>query len=139
MSNTHFAIAIHTLTLLALEKGGPLSATHIAGSINTHPVFLRRVIAPLVRAGIVESTRGASGGISLLHAPDTITLQDVFAAVRGEEHFLETHPDPHPECPVGGKIEGILRPHFTNAEQALQSYFGSITVADMLEEIENAV
>lgn len=138
MSNTHLAIAIHALTLLALEKGRQLPATHIARSINTHPVFLRRVIAPLARAGLVESSRGVNGGVRLLRAPERITLRDVLAAVRGDGHFLDTHPDPHPDCPVGGKIEGVLRPLFANAEEALQNHLGQITVADVLANVKKS-
>jgi Rrf2 family protein len=138
MSNTHFAIAIHALTLLAMEQGRPLPATQIAASVNTHPVFLRRVLAPLQAAGIVESSRGISGGVRLLRSPDKISLREVFDAVGKGAHLLETHPDPHPDCPVGGHIEGVLTPLFAGAEAALQAYFGSVTVAEVLAEIKKS-
>jgi Rrf2 family protein len=45
--------------------------------------FLTKVIAHLVRAGLVTTNRGMGGGVSIARAPDEITLLDVLEAVEG--------------------------------------------------------
>jgi len=42
--------------------------------------FAKQIMQPLERAGLVRSTRGASGGYALGRAPETISLADIFAA-----------------------------------------------------------
>ena len=133
--NTHLAIAIHALTLLAQENNGPLSATYIAASIDTHPVFLRRVLNTLQKAGLIDSQRGANGGVRLLRPPEKITLLDVYSAISQGEDLLKIHPSPNPACPVGGKISGVLETHFEGAVQALQAYFNGVTIANLLADV----
>ena len=45
--------------------------------------FLTKVIAHLVRAGLVTTNRGMGGGVSIARAPEEITLLDVLEAVEG--------------------------------------------------------
>ena len=133
--NTHLAIAIHALTLLALENNGPLSATYMAASIETHPVFLRRVLNALQKAGLIDSQRGANGGVRLLRPPDKITLLDVYTAISQGEDLLKIHASPNPACPVGSKISSILETHFEGAVQALRTYFKGVTIANVLADV----
>lgn len=46
--------------------------------------FLPRVMADLVRAGLVEATLGRTGGYRLAKAPAAIPLLDVIEAVEGD-------------------------------------------------------
>ncbi len=45
--------------------------------------FLTKVIAHLVRAGLVATSRGMGGGISLTRSPEEITLLEILEAVEG--------------------------------------------------------
>ena len=64
-ANSQFAVAIHVLTILA--KGGDerVKSDYIAGSVNTNPVVIRRLLSNLQEANIVVSQVGAAGGTSL--------------------------------------------------------------------------
>lgn len=44
---------------------------------------MAHVVRPLVRAGILESREGISGGYRLLKDPATVTVQDIVAAEEG--------------------------------------------------------
>ena len=65
MQNSRFAVAIHTLVLLAAKVGKPTSSDYIAGSVGTNPVLIRRLMGDLRAAGIVGSRAGATGGFSM--------------------------------------------------------------------------
>jgi len=49
--------------------------------------FLTKVLQLLTQAGIVESTKGAKGGVRLGKDPDAITLFDIIAVIDGEGIF----------------------------------------------------
>jgi len=45
--------------------------------------YLQHLIAPLIAAGVVKSTRGAGGGVSLLKPPSEIRLSEVVQPLEG--------------------------------------------------------
>jgi Rrf2 family cysteine metabolism transcriptional repressor len=51
--------------------------------------YLEHIIAPLVTAGIVRSTRGARGGVSLARSPEKITLLEVIQILEGSTAPVE--------------------------------------------------
>ncbi len=134
-TNTQFAIAIHILTLLAQarESEEPLTSEIIAGSVNTHPVFIRRILGMLGRAGLVTSQPGVGGGWRLSGKPEEITLADIYRAV-DEGHLLALHHNtPNPNCLIGRNIQRTLTHYFTEAEQAFEQTLARQTIAQILE------
>src|SRR5258708_7865897 len=96
-----FAVAVQALVMLASSDRVCPSAT-IAGQVNSHAVFLRRVLAQLVRANIVEAREGRDGGYQLARPADQITLAEVFRAVKASG-ALAPLPEPPAElaCATG--------------------------------------
>jgi len=78
-----FAVAVHILVGLA-RSGCNLSSATIADQVHSHATFMRRILARLSHAGLVEAREGRDGGYSLKLPPEQITLADVFAAIRCE-------------------------------------------------------
>jgi len=135
MSNTRFTVAIHVLTLLALC--GPEAATSefIAGSVNTNPVVIRRILAGLRAAKLVGSQGGPGGGWRLLKDPARISLRDVLLA-SGEASLFQLHgTDPNPACPVGRSIQSLLAVRFQSAREALEKDLEGTTIAQLLAEV----
>jgi Rrf2 family protein len=133
--NSQFAIGIHILTLLAQNPEEPLTSEDIAGSVNTHPVFIRRILGMLNKAGLVTSQSGVGGGWRLRRAPKTITLLEVYHAV-DENHLLSLHHrSPNSACLVGRNIQSSLEDIFEEAEQALEQVLATRTVAQVLQMV----
>ena len=59
MQNSRFAVAIHTLVLLAVKAGKPTSSEYIAGSVGTNPVLIRRLMG--AHTFVYRATGGAIG------------------------------------------------------------------------------
>lgn len=57
-------------------------------------LYLERLIAPLVAAGIVRTTRGPKGGISLAKPPEQIKLSEVIQLLEGSTAPVECVNDP---------------------------------------------
>lgn len=134
--NSRFAVAVHALTLMSLEAR-PLTSEFIAGSVNTNPVVIRRVLALLRDARLVASRGGKNGGWQMLRAPEAITLRDVFRATEEPRLFGLPEQAPSPLCPVGSRIRPILDRQFELALQGMESALGRSTIADMLRQTKS--
>ena len=125
-------VATHVLTLLAYGGRKAMTSEFIAGSVNTNPVVVRRILGLLARAGLVATLEGAGGGVRLAKPAAEIDLRAVYAAVESDPLFALHPSDPNPLCPVGGTIQAVLTPTLDAAESALLGSLGKTTVADLL-------
>ncbi len=135
-TNSRFTVGIHILTLLAHGGGEAMTSEFIAGSVNTNPVVIRRLLSQLRGAKLVTSQGGPGGGWQLARPPRGITLRDIYLAMEGSTIF-PMHPNPpNPRCPVGSTIQGALSSHFDEARHALEEQLSKTTVADLVEEVK---
>lgn len=133
--NTRFAVAVHVLTLLQMQAGEPTSSEWIAGSVNTNPSLIRRLLSQLARAGLTTSQMGTGGGALLARPAQKITLADVYRAVLDEAVVIPMHSSPNPKCPVGKNIQAVLESRIHGAERALEAELSRTTIADLSEDI----
>lgn len=108
MTSSRFAVAVHTLTLMAWSEDEPLKSELVAKSVNTNPVVIRRILCELAHAGLVVSQTGSAGGSKLAWKPDEITLLDVYEAIECQGVFSLHRQHPSRRCPVGVNIETVL-------------------------------
>lgn len=75
---------LRALLDLALHQDeGPVLLKDIARRQEFSLPYLQHLIAPLIAAGVVKSTRGAGGGVSLLKPPSEIRLSEVVQPLEG--------------------------------------------------------
>ncbi|MDF2718835.1 MAG: Rrf2 family transcriptional regulator, partial [Paenibacillus sp.] len=82
--NSRFAVGVHILSLLEINKEGRNTSEYIAGSVNTNPVVVRRITGMLSKAGLVRTSPGVAGA-TLARPIEEITLYDVYKAVRDDD------------------------------------------------------
>ncbi len=135
--NSRFAVAVHVLALLAQAGQGtaPVTSESLAGSVNTNPVVIRRVLGSLRAARLVSSQGGNGGGWHLLRPPESITLRDVYCAIEDESLFALHHRAPNANCPVGRNIQDALTVRFAAAARAMEDELARATVADVLRDV----
>jgi Rrf2 family protein len=132
-ASCQFAIGVHTLALLAQSPDAFLTSNEIAESTMTHPVVVRRLMAALQEAGVVETQKGPGGGVRLARLPRQITLADVYQAVQTSEPLHLPHTPPNKNCPIGHAMQNILEDIFTRAELALTNELARTTLSEVLE------
>ncbi|BDU73598.1 Rrf2 family transcriptional regulator [Mesoterricola silvestris] len=135
-TSSRTTIAIHILTLLAFCGPEPLTSEFIAGSVNTNPVVIRRLLARLREAGLVGSQGGPGGGWQLLRAPGKVTLRDIHRAVEGGSLFALHTAGPNPQCPVGRTIQSALEGIYAAAQAALEAELGRTTLAHLVKDVK---
>jgi Rrf2 family transcriptional regulator, repressor of oqxAB len=132
-----FSMALHALALLAQNKDG-YSSSYIAGSVNTHAVFLRRVLKRLVEVGLIETREGRDGGYRLAKPADEILLSDVYVAMEMNRALAPSPADPNPMCPVGSGMPVVFDAIANEAEQAIIRTLQQYTVADVANQATSA-
>ena len=136
--SSRFVVATHVLTMLAYCEDEAVTSEYIAGSVNTNPVVVRRILGLLAKAGLVSTREGAGGGVRLARPADKIDLRDVYAAVETNALFALHPSGPNLQCPVGSTIQGALEPTLDAAEGALLGSLAKTTVADLVGRLGRA-
>ncbi len=82
--STRGRYATRTLLDLALhQRDGPVQLKDIARRQQISLGYLEHLITPLIAGGIVQSIRGARGGVWLVKTPEEIRLSDVIQLLEG--------------------------------------------------------
>ncbi|KAA6451005.1 Rrf2 family transcriptional regulator [Bacillus swezeyi] len=134
MVNTRLSVAIHILSLIASNPREQVSSEMIAGSVNTNPVVIRRMISLLKKADILTSRPGVAGA-SLKRDPADISLLDIYRAVQQQEELFAIHEKPNLNCPVGKQIQTTLDQTFLSVQQAMEHELASKSLKDVLTHL----
>ncbi|WP_202077510.1 Rrf2 family transcriptional regulator [Caldalkalibacillus salinus] len=134
--SSRFAVGIHILTLLEVNKEGVNSSDFIAGSVNTNPALIRKIIGMLKQADLVKVRPGVAGA-ELAKELDEITLLDVYRAVNvvQDQALFGVHENPNPACPVGRHIQDTIGSLFTTAQKAMEKALGHVTIRDVVQDV----
>ena len=137
-ASSRFAIAVHVLAVLAYQEGDLVTSAALAGSINTNPVIIRRLLLALQRARLVDTCKGAGAGSRLSRSPRRINLAEIYRAVEEAEPFSTPSRNPNAACPVGKCIRKVLDPVFASARSALERDLAKTTLADVMTTVKTA-
>jgi Rrf2 family protein len=135
-TSCRFAMAVHVLAVLAYKEGDRVTSAFLAGSVNTNPVIVRRLLLALQRAKLVETRKGAGAGSRLSRSPARINLAEVYRAVEEAEAFAKPSRKPNDGCPVGHCIRKCLDKIFVSAQSALERDLEKTTLAGVLDTIK---
>lgn len=80
--------------LAALGQGGRAPTSQIAVEQKIPSSFLAKIVSRLSISGIVQTSRGARGGVSLARRPEKISLLEVIEVIDGPISLNECVPSP---------------------------------------------
>jgi Rrf2 family protein len=119
--------------VLYLAELGPdhrASTSRIAEEKKIPPSFLAKIVSQLSVAGLLQTFRGARGGVSLARSPEEISFLEVVEAIDGPILLNECTID-ESSCSFGETC--MLRPVFCEAQSELVNRLDSMTFANALE------
>lgn len=136
MVTSRFAVGIHILSLLEINKDTVNTSDFLAGSVGTNPVVIRRITGMLSKAGLVDVKPGVAGAKLKKEAAD-ISLLDVYRAVNAveEDALFSVHDSPNPACVVGRNIQNAISPIFISAQKAMEDQLASVSIADVIYDL----
>lgn len=134
--SSRFSVGIHILTLIEMNKEGVNTSEFLAGSVNTNPAVIRKIMGMLKTANLVNVRPGIAGA-TLQKELSEITLLDVYKAVNvvQEKELFSIHENPNPNCTVGSNIQETIIPLLEIAQNALEKALGTITIEDVVKGI----
>lgn len=125
--------ALRMLAALVRDPGGVVSVRTAAREGDVPYSFARSIQHDLGVAGIVENSRGATGGMRLAVDPHEVTLLDLVEAVQGPVVISGCRCQDN-----GGPCHNIESCPFTcvwaNAERLLRAYFSRVTLYQLVAE-----
>ena len=136
--SSRFTIALHIFTCVEVFKDEyKVTSDFLAGSINTNPVVIRKILTQLRNAGLITVARG-TGGVTPTRPLSDITFYDVYQAIEPVENgdLFHFHEAPNPECPVGRNIHGLLDGKLKAIQSAMEDEMKKYTIEDLREGIQ---
>lgn len=133
--NTKCSIALHCLVFISeYENKVKVTSELLAKSTGCNSAAIRSILNVLQKAGIISIVRGI-GGAYLSRAPESLTIWEVYHALEpdGLENFIGFHPNPSDKCPVGKRIQAVLKKPYEEIGAAVQETMEEITLQQLLD------
>lgn len=111
-------------------SGEPVRVRDIAEAHGIPSRFLVQILLQLKAAGLVASTRGASGGYQLVQPPDEIGLDEVMAVVEGKDE------GPTSNLRHRSAAAAVLLDSWRAAHRAQTAILSSVSFAQLLERAQ---
>jgi Rrf2 family protein len=121
--------ALRAVTEVAQLPEGERAPTAVIAERQNIPLpFLAKIVSQLAVKGILEATRGASGGVSLARPAENITLLDVIEAIDGPVTLNRCVHNPD-ACEMSSSCP--IHPIFVDTQQMLVDMLQRTTFADV--------
>ncbi len=114
------------------ESGAPVQLRKLTEKHDIPSQFLVQILQQLKAAGIVQSTRGATGGYTLCCPPAEITLWSVLLATKGAEPNQPTSPTHSP-------YQRVIRDAWSEVADSQEQILRGMTMASLLEKARDDV
>jgi Rrf2 family transcriptional regulator, repressor of oqxAB len=137
MIDMRFSTALQMVLSVALadQDGFRCTSRTLAEGLDTNASFIRKLLIPLTREGMIVAAIGKGGGLHLGRAAEQITLRDVYLAVMADKRILVAREDLTPRCRISANINEFFSEVATDAETAMLNALGHRNIADGLAEI----
>lgn len=113
------------------ESGEPVRIREIAENHGVPSRFLVQILLQLKGAGLVVSTRGATGGYQLAKDPEEITLGEVLAVVDGQSTDLSSNAQRETAT------TRVLMQNFRHMAAVQREILASTTFADLAGQLQS--
>lgn len=129
--STRTRYGTRALLELALHWGKePVLLKAIAQRQQIPLPYLEHLIGPLVQGGIVKSTRGRRGGVSLLKPPEEVILSEVIQLLEGSIIVVECIDNPE-SCSRSDLC--VTHDIWDEVKEAISKVLECVTLQDLVE------
>lgn len=132
---SEFCVAVHALVFLN-HKGGTVSSEELAQNICTNPARVRKVMAKLKRAGLVETKEGADGGYLFEENPAKVSLETVSQALNIA--FVSSawrSGNTEMKCLIASGMADIMDTIYRDLDHLCKEHLDKISIRDLEDKI----
>jgi len=137
MIDLRFSTALQMVLSVALadRDGFRCTSRTLAEGLGTNASFIRKLLIPLTREGMIVASIGKGGGLHLGRAAEQITLRDLYLAMMEDKKILVAREDVAARCRISANINEFFAEVATDAETAMLDTLGRRNIADSLAEL----
>ena len=95
--------------------------------------YLEQIVAPLSKAGLVESGRGSQGGYRLTKAPADYTAGEILRAIEGSVAPIPCLGSETNECPMSDQC--FTLPFWAGLDDVINQYIDSVTLEQLAQSL----
>ena len=130
--------AVHILVYL--EILGSNSSSAIADSVNSNPSLIRRLIARMVKAGILDRS-GQRGEINIrLTRPAVkVNLLQIYQAVEDHQQFLDVDQEVNRLEPLGRSMPAVLSGEYDRVQTAAEQEMAKISLESIVDQVKGKI
>jgi Rrf2 family transcriptional regulator, iron-sulfur cluster assembly transcription factor len=130
MLNQSAEYALRAMLFMAQGGAGAYKAPDIASALGLPNTYLSKVMHQLVKAGVLRSVRGPTGGYTLAREAGQISLQEIASPFQA--------PKASSQCLLGNRACDRSHPcaahgRWLRINDAVASHLNNTTLADMLK------
>ena len=128
---SEFCIAVHALVLLNRRRE-MLSSETLAKNVCTNPARIRKVMAKLKRANLVETKEGPEGGYRCAVEPEAVTLEQVCLALEVQPVTCSRHSSGVDwDCMVAAGMVNVMADIYAALNRECRQWLAGRTIADI--------
>lgn len=129
------SIGLHICTWLAQQENKEtfFSTRKISSTFHFSTHHVAKVVQKLMRAGILNTTRGGQGGIRLAHQPEAVSVYAIYQAIDGDVAIKNCLLDPG-VCPGNCCVLGRWMAAESHRMVAMMK---ETTLVDVLKSVGN--
>lgn len=130
--------AVHILVYL--EILGSNSSSAIADSVNSNPSLIRRLIARMVKAGILDRS-GQRGEINirLTRPAGKVNLLQIYQAVEDHQQFLDVDQEVNRLEPLGRSMPAVLSGEYDRIQKAAEQEMAKISLESIVDQVKDKI
>src|SRR4029077_12824678 len=110
VSMTDYKDKLRYTTLPNIKTTSGCTSRTLAEGLGTNASFVRKLLIPLTREGMIVVAIGKGGGLHLGRAAEQITLRDLYLAVMGDKRILVAREDIPSRCSISANINEFFTP-----------------------------
>ena len=132
---SEFSVAVHALVVLN-HKGTTYSSEGLAENICTNPARIRKVMAKLKKAGLVETKEGIDGGYHCIEETDQISLHTIAEAL--DFTFVSSgwkSGSTEMKCLIASGMGGLMEKVYEDLNNQCMERLKKIAIKDLDKEI----
>lgn len=137
--NTQFSIAVHMMAGLGVHPDEPVTSGHLADSVNACPSFVRRVMAKLSKAGLVQTSTGKSGSCSLARRPKDISLLEIYEAVEAPKVFAIHQYPKQQACKISCRIKPVMEKVLNETQALMEENLKKTSLQDIITDLQKGM
>jgi Rrf2 family transcriptional repressor of oqxAB len=128
-----FGLALQALVILSKDNVQTCPSGELAVYLQSEATLLRRILATLVKGGILDTREGRDGGYRLRRAPDTITLAEVYSVLQVSDPLFFGIKDTTGDHPFGREMKSIFCELTAEMDRSLIELLGKYTIGQLAE------